>query len=263
MRRAFSLIELLVVIAIIAILAALLLPGLGRARQLALQTDCLNRLHQLQVAMTMYAGDNRDFLVQNDYLFVVGNTNSPEETNSSWCPGDVRTDTTTANISKGLLFRYNTSPAIYKCPADMHKIIGKDGKAYPTTRSYNLSIWLNCQADISGAYRKFSEVTDPAPSRCMTFIDVHELEIVDPTFGLYPPDSWVGDYWIDMPGDRHRQGANLACLDGHSEHIKWKAPKIFVDIQQLARTTDGDKDDLRLLQTYIPTYQTILARGGF
>jgi prepilin-type N-terminal cleavage/methylation domain-containing protein len=58
----FTLIELLVVIAIIAILAAMLLPALAKAKQTAIRVQCKNNEHQQMLALVMYAGENKDFL---------------------------------------------------------------------------------------------------------------------------------------------------------------------------------------------------------
>src|SRR5205823_6391868 len=115
-----TLIELLVVIAILAILAALLLPGLHRAKAQALSVACLNNLKQLQLCSHLYALDNQDSLPPNDFMYNVDTLLPLPGFNAvmSWCPGDARSVSTATNIEAGLLYSYNTSPAIYHCPAD-------------------------------------------------------------------------------------------------------------------------------------------------
>ena len=237
LRRAFTLVELLVVIAIIAVLAALLMPALSRAKNRAQTIVCLGDLKQLQLCFQLYAGENSDFMPPNDFVYDLSTLRAiPGNEGPSWCTNVAPFEADPAGIKSGLLYQYNTSIAIYRCPADQSTIETPAGVklATPRLRSFNLSQSINGLsyagqiANDIPHFAKTTEIKNPGPANLLAFMEVHEDEITDTEFGIpVVPDWWSAGYWWDFPANRHNQGANFSFADGHVENWHWKVPKIF------------------------------------
>ena len=140
-RRGFTLIELLVVIAIIALLAALLLPALARAKVAAKKVQCINNQRQLAEAWMMYTGDNNDMVPANGEIY------PPSTTVKLWIQGafyyaESNTNSTYILDPKYALFgNYIKTTKIYLCPTD-RSTVTLSGRTYPKLRSYSLNVYL-------------------------------------------------------------------------------------------------------------------------
>jgi prepilin-type N-terminal cleavage/methylation domain-containing protein/prepilin-type processing-associated H-X9-DG protein len=250
----FTLIELLVVIAIIAILAAMLLPALAKAKVKAQSTYCLNNLKQLQLGWKLYETDYNDCFPINTSRVLAG---SPQSISNSWVLGNVQLDLNTSNIVNGSLYTYVATVASYRCPAD--RAIVRNDPSWPHTRSYSVEGWLGANFNYNdgvfwpdpsrtGGYvyktREFL-TTFPGPSDIFALIDDNEKTIDD---GIFV----IGDTWYDYPSDRHNQGANLSFLDGHAEHHRWIKPKKVLNGNHPPNST-SDVPDHDWLAVHLPT----------
>jgi prepilin-type N-terminal cleavage/methylation domain-containing protein len=258
-KQAFTLIELLVVIAIIAILAAMLLPALSKAKTKAQGISCMNNHHQLALAWILYSGDFNDRLalsggVPNTALSMT----DPNINNGNWVHGIMGTQygtfisNTDSNLVKaGSLFPYTKSLAIYKCPADT-KTAKAGAFVAPTTRSMSMNCWLNPIVPWNTAYARIykrqGDITFPAPVNCWVFLDENPGTIND-GWMVCDPFAPNASTWVDIPASYHNSAGGLSFADGHSQIRKWRDPVILAkNISSPNLATSHPEIDLNWLQ---------------
>jgi len=217
----FTLIELLAVIAIIAILAAMLLPALTRAKMKAQGTSCLNNLKQVQLAWAMYCDDHQDRMPPNRDGHDVG----------GWVGGWLQTPQEATNVALlqeplGLLWPYNKSLGIYKCPAD-HSTVQIGNNYYPRVRSISMNgcmngnSWYTAEIPTYFTFRKTTEIIRPPPSMAFVFLDEHPESIDDGYFLVFVDRAAL---WANLPANYHNGACGMSFADGRAEIKKWHDP---------------------------------------
>lgn len=222
-RRAFTLIELLVVVSVIVLLIAMLLPALGRARQMGRTTVCLSNLRQLTQAQMNFTTDHT-LLLPGAEVF---NNRYPGVENC-WVLHDTGSTSfeTIKTLENGSLWNYaGRQASVYLCPNEQ-----RDGYL----RSYSIGTYLNGW-EWAGWNPYFTAArTLPAvqgPSQRLAFID-------DSDTRNYNMGSWAKGSrayyesfggataygWGDWPADRHGEGNTHSFADGHAVYYHFQDP---------------------------------------
>jgi prepilin-type N-terminal cleavage/methylation domain-containing protein/prepilin-type processing-associated H-X9-DG protein len=277
-KRGFTLVELLVVISIIALLLAVLLPALGKAKMQAASIVCLANTRSLSMAWFMYSGDNNSKIVAShteassptslivtknkwkvDLSVVYSDTKlnnltcwveMPQAENGASKELAPKTEEEIIGIKRGLLYPYLKKIEVYRCPMDKRIAVGQKGRgAY---RSYSIAGCMDGYWSTVGlrVVKRFSQI--PIPSRKYVFVE--EFWNNPGSAYTWNSQAWqlnpLSDKWTDPLSTAHGNKSILGFADGHGEAVKWKDKRTIEFSENKSGRNDpqSDNPDLQYMQ---------------
>jgi len=229
-RNGFTLVELLVVIAIIALLMAILLPALNKARELGKRAVCLSNVKQLTLAWVVYSDENEGYIPASDISHA---PNGPYFWVGSMKVGDLLPAQESA-IKRGVLWPYCKNLKLYKCPT------GKRDELRTYSMVNSMNSFYHGPTHWKGPLIKNTlEIRQPGGRT--VFIDE----------GVISNYAWAVRHkvpeWLDLPPVRHGNGSVFSFADGHSEYWKWKDP-LTIQLGKGEITTKNQPDNPDLVR---------------
>jgi prepilin-type N-terminal cleavage/methylation domain-containing protein/prepilin-type processing-associated H-X9-DG protein len=234
-RSGFTLVELLVVIAIIAVLAALLLPVLSKAKQAGLSTQCLSNIRQLQVAFHLYTEDHNGWFPYNHAPYVAS-ADTYVHTLPDWVRGymDYKSENSfntnsAVLLAEGTVGAYLQNATVFRCPADKSYVESFLCK-FNRVRSFSMNTTVGTRiGSLQNQYHQKYE-TIRQPSRIFVLAEEHEDSIDDGSMLITQrfPNGLVTQGFPNLPASRHGGRCSFSFADGHVESKKWIDPRTII-----------------------------------